>query len=497
MAKSFEDYGLTPNGYVVPTESELKSLILSTAQALGVPIDQEQYSIKEIYFTLANDLLKRCYEREAYKVKQNSKATATGEALDELAEPITRYQAQTSSAKCVLSGVNNTIIEAGSRVRNPYTNDFFSNATDCTITNYKCVRVVLDVDDFVAGDYSITIDGHKINKAFTQEQIDNGLTLAQALNEVAVTVNATEDVNAKIAAHVEQEQLIVESLSPLDEFACEISALYKYSSVSSVGIFFAEEEGTIEVEADTINEISTVITGWDTVNNPVAGNMGRAVENDEDFRVRALAGGATKYATREAIESALLKVANVVSASVSEEVIATLTNNNIQTKIYGIKSVVLGGEPNDIAQAIEDTKAAGALTVGTSSGIAVDSNGVQHTRYFTRPTIKYAWIKVKLYNTNDATLPEYYADAVKTAIMSSSYIAKHAIGQEITPCYISSAVCEALTLIGNIDTTIATTISPSIAPQDDDYQDSEIIVDAETIILFNASRIDVEIVNVN
>ena len=48
----------------------------------------------------------------------------------------------------------------------------------------------------------------------------------------------------------------------------------------------ASEVGPIEQGANTINQISTPILGWDSVNNPFPAVVGRLTETDEELRER-------------------------------------------------------------------------------------------------------------------------------------------------------------------------------------------------------------------
>lgn len=89
---------------------------------------------------------------------------------------------------------------------------------------------------------------------------------------------------------------------------------------SSPFIFLSENFGPIPAPANSLTQIVSPIAGWDTINNSIAGVLGRFIETDAELRIRRansikLAGNATV----EAIRAHLLQlVPGVTSAVVFE-----------------------------------------------------------------------------------------------------------------------------------------------------------------------------------
>jgi hypothetical protein len=76
--------------------------------------------------------------------------------------------------------------------------------------------------------------------------------------------------------------------------------------------------------------------------------------------------------------------------------------------------------PDDtIAQTIWQSKPAGIQLVGSSSGIAVDTLGVQRTVAFSRPTITEVILKATLVLANPTQLPSQYLSVVQTAVIAA------------------------------------------------------------------------------
>jgi hypothetical protein len=83
------------------------------------------------------------------------------------------------------------------------------------------------------------------------------------------------------------------------------------------GDFTADETGVNTLPANTLNTISTTVSGWDEVNNPGAGVTGIETETDDELRIRFALTFLAGNSTDEAIKNNLLsKVDDIISAVV-------------------------------------------------------------------------------------------------------------------------------------------------------------------------------------
>lgn len=165
-------------------------------------------------------------------------------------------------------------------------------------------------------------------------------------------------------------------------------------------VFESVETGPFQANAGTLTKIAGPVAGWNSVNNSGDAVLGRNVETDTELRARRYEelqkdGGCTP----DAIRSDIIDIAGVISCHVYENLSDTADGNGLPA--FSIEVLVYDGlvpsvDNNVIAQSIWDNKPCGSRTYGTYSGVAVDSEGVNQTVYFSRPIIKPIWIDAKV-----------------------------------------------------------------------------------------------------
>ncbi len=180
--------------------------------------------------------------------------------------------------------------------------------------------------------------------------------------------------------------------------------------------FESEEDGEIVGNAGTITTIETSVGGWSSAVNPLDAALGRNEETDAEFRDRSAdlltVQGAGPV---DAIRADLLGVEDVTSVTVFEN--DTDVENGDGLPPHSIEAVILGGDDQDIIDALLTTKAAGIETYGNTSGVATDSSDVDHTLYFTRPTELTTYVTVDVTVLEDS-FPSDGADQIKEAIVA-------------------------------------------------------------------------------
>lgn len=153
--------------------------------------------------------------------------------------------------------------------------------------------------------------------------------------------------------------------------------------------FEAETEGEIPVNISTI-EIAEPQTGWLSVDNPNTTQVGRNKEVDSDYKSRSdVALRAIGGSTPDAIRGDVLEVEGVQTVTVLFNDDDIPDSNGVPghaIEVVLFDGIGLDAEDDEIAQAIWDSKAAGIKAFGSSSGNAVDVEGVIHSMNFTRPT---------------------------------------------------------------------------------------------------------------
>ena len=175
------------------------------------------------------------------------------------------------------------------------------------------------------------------------------------------------------------------------------------------------DNGAIEALSGTLTEIVNNISGLDRVENYLDAAKGNNQETDTELRIRrvnALLGIAA--ARLEGIRAYLLLVENVTNAKVFENITMYIDVSGRPAK--SIECLVVGGDNQDILDAVFERKAAGIEPHGSVSGTVTDSQGDTHTVKFSRPTPVNIYLELDL--SVDANYPADGDTLVENAILS-------------------------------------------------------------------------------
>lgn len=198
-----------------------------------------------------------------------------------------------------------------------------------------------------------------------------------------------------------------------------ISGVVIPASGSEQGTFQAVDLGPIEAAIGALSQIVTPVLGWESVSNPVAGELGRATETDAAARRRrrqtlALQG----VALPEAIVSGLYSVEGVRSLAFRENVTnAPVTIEGVTLGPHSIYACVDGGSDNDVALMLLRKKSLGAGWNGTTTINVVEPfSGQTYPVQFSRPTIIPIFARVTVV-ANGASFPDIPA-LVRSAMVA-------------------------------------------------------------------------------
>ena len=206
--------------------------------------------------------------------------------------------------------------------------------------------------------------------------------------------------------------------------------------------------GPVQALAGTLTQITTSLSGWNSITNPTDAIEGSNVESDTSLRLRrnqdlSNAGSSTADAIRSAV---LQKMQIGVTPGVTFDTKACsvfhndgdVTDSNgippHSVEVVSYQPGITPGDSNDIAlaQLILDEKAAGIGTNGTSSEVAKDSQGVSETIKFTRPTVLNPTISVDLLVKDPSSLPLNWDTQVKEVLVAYG-LATYGPGATIYP----------------------------------------------------------------
>lgn len=192
-------------------------------------------------------------------------------------------------------------------------------------------------------------------------------------------------------------------------------------STGSVTIAFENVvTGDIAAAANTVTKIYQSVLGWETVNNPLDGTPGRAVESRADFEQRrndsVFLGS---VGSLDSAYAAVFNVANVLDVYVQQNL--TASPIVVGSTSYSIPAgaayiAVKGGNDADIAQAIYSkilAKLVGNTVVNVQNVAATNSTAITFERPASLP-IKFA-VSIK----DDPLLPSNIIELIKSAIVDA------------------------------------------------------------------------------
>lgn len=314
---------------------------------------------------------------------------ATGVALENLTilGGVSRLTATATQALLVMSGVYGTSITSGSNVKSNVTGQVFSTPSTIILDENLAVGVQYEIDPVANNTtYSFTykVDGFHtspITVSYTSSTSASASSIVNGLVSEITNNHATYLTASNVS---DKLSVVVSNLNYVADFGTPTNLSYtkaKKSILSSATVV-----GAIAADANTINNIQSPIVGWESAYNPFAGLIGTEDETDDELRNRYLvAKFQDSSTTYESLYSAILKVSGVKQVVIYENETDTAWTSP-PVPAHSFYPIVLGGNSQSIAQAIWDNKPAGILSYGTVDKTVTDSQGVEHTVSFDRPT---------------------------------------------------------------------------------------------------------------
>jgi len=189
--------------------------------------------------------------------------------------------------------------------------------------------------------------------------------------------------------------------------------------------FSCTVNGPIACPADSLNRIYIAVPGWDTINNPLDGVLGRNVESRQAFEARRAASVAKNSNGQiQSVLGAVLSVSGVLDAfAYQNDEDDPLMYRGVTLAPHSIYVAVVGGTNEDVAQAIWSKKSPGCSYNGDTDVVVYDTSPVYTAPYpaytvtFERP----AEIPI-LFAVEIASGPDVPADAasqIQAAIISA------------------------------------------------------------------------------
>lgn len=139
------------------------------------------------------------------------------------------------------------------------------------------------------------------------------------------------------------------------------------------------QTGPIPCAAGTLSLVGQAVNGWDTITNPAQGTLGTDVESRADFENRRQNSVAVNSeGTVPAIYASVFQVSNVFDCYVVDNpkgITVNLGSSNYPAAEHSLYVAVVGGNDQDVAQAIWDKKDTGCSYSANPDGTPIPGMG--------------------------------------------------------------------------------------------------------------------------
>jgi len=478
---------ITNAGFVKPTLVEIKTnLETSYKQIWGNDIDLDESGAFGQDIGLKSKMLSELWDalEEAYNCRNPDQAT--GVSLDNIAieNAITRLPATyTAVTNVLLYGDEGTIILASKKAKKSSAIVNFELNETITISKVAARKGVIEITTLTPGNtYRVTIDSTNYDYV-----ANGGDSITDVLDEIETLITAGTWLGT---ASVASEQLTL--LDADLDFNFDVTGDLEIVTLASGGNFTCDTIGTQILPANSLTEIVTPVSGWDSVENLSAGTTGREVETDEEFRIRREQAIISGNATDESIRSAILNnVASVITCNVFSNRTDAIDGEGRPEHSFEV--VVSGGTDADVAQEIWTRMPAGIETFGNvngGAGITIqDSLGHDQVIEFSRPEDVYIYVEVQRNFNMEENYPANGDELIKEAIIAWSLLTTNiTVGVDvirqrlIVPVYEIPGIDEVEILLDSDTALPFTPYTPSA---------TNVTISDRQIAIFSTDRIDV------
>lgn len=181
--------------------------------------------------------------------------------------------------------------------------------------------------------------------------------------------------------------------------------------------------GAIEAAPNTLTKIITTIAGWDSCTNEAAAIVGNAAENRAAFEARRYKSVA--YNSRCFLDSVYSRLADLSGVlalccrhNVSDNIV---TMDGIPVLPHSVYICILGGDDNEIAEALHETVGGGCDYTGSVEIDVIDKvdKRTKHPIKFNRPLDKAVNVTVRL--RKGSNTPPNADETIKDLVFNNFY----------------------------------------------------------------------------
>lgn len=481
------NYGVTDFGFVPKRMDEIyRSMHRKLSEAWGVNTMENPQSYLNVLITTIADELAQNWEADQEVYHSFYPSGAEGISLDNAVQfaGLRRMADQKTFYNILCTGTDGSVIPKGTMISSITKPPLLLlSSAERKITRQSCNRAVLKIISLEKNDtYTIGINGELYSVSGGESP-----TAESVLNALAEKIP-----KESFCVEVQEEQLFLSDKNPQKSNLILLSENMTTQTVSSLINFETQDYGKYKLPENSITQIVTNRTGFESCTNLIEPVLGRMRETDVELRqsyIKRISAHAARMTN--SIESAILdSVQGVISVKCYE-------NKTNLTDAYGrpphsIEVVVSGGSDMEIAQTILEQKAGGIQTYGATK-VEVPSDDSQPVEVcFNRPQPVYAWFQIVLTPSRKEAMPPNYADLVKESLVEQC--------DEILPgstLYIQELlgdIYRSVSGVGYIDVKTYSTTDSGKTPEPEEYgENKNIVADVRQRIVVEDKRIEVEL----
>lgn len=321
---------------------------------------------------------------------------ASGYALDNIVtlSGITRYGVEPTRASCLFEGNNNVLIGLNVKVSSSISRRIFSLANTVSLNQYQSSGIGISVNNVQNNTvYRVSYSTDEVNFTNVSITSDGTATAAEILAALKTAFDTT--TGGAFTTYYKDGNLFITRSDPFQTVTFDLTTNLRIQKCQKLGVVLCDEIGPLPQPAGTIDTIAVPVLGWDNVSNPLPAVEGRFEESDEELRERFRNSKFFQAANvLEAMVDALRNTEGVRDVTIYEN--DTDTTDTLGVPAHSFMPIVLGGLPTSIGQAIWQNKPTGIRSVGNTTVVVSDSQGIGHSISFRRPDELTTYIKLNI-----------------------------------------------------------------------------------------------------
>lgn len=445
------DYGLTDAGFVIPTFDDiLNNYMNSLKNTFGADTATSEDTVFGQLFRIIAYTDYTLWEGMQGVYNTQTLDGAEGIYLDEIFSKRGFYRQSASP------GSGYAYVKTNNKAAWTYelSTEIYFNA-DNDLTYYVSTPTMLNskVGAYLVSKANATATGQSAITFYIQSAIDGGLN-SKTLNPASTTfiTDLTNFIKANVSAtdrnYVRSDANNVymgfnatDNVNPVGlitpvKFYASVPLGTKWSEIPVTGA----ESGYNPVGVESITGISSTFSGYLDTGNFYAFSPGRDIETDAEFRSRFNDNlDEANAATRAAIVRALLLTDGVTKVKIYD-------NPTLHDQTYApamtFQTIVYGGNAEQVAQVLYDTKPINTLTYGTTAITITTEDGGQEIIRFSPGDSKVYSLKLVYQSANGTTLSTTEKENIVAALANLE--AYFELGSVVTNDQIKGVIYSAL-----------------------------------------------------